>query len=121
MWGDRAHNDHTKKCRGKKLTQSQKQKPAPKENTNRKNPTNIYTVLMNAGVINQEKDFVEIKNKENNRENKKTIVVDIPEGSTQLYKVYEKVEKQERIQKTAQRDEERHKEFLKNKNKKKNT
>ena len=70
---------------------------------------------MNEGVKNQEKELVEIKNKENNRENKKTVVVYIQEGTTQLDKVYEKVDKEERIQKTTQRNEERQKEFLKNK------
>ena len=38
---------------------------------------------------------MEIKNKEINKETKKTIVVDIPEGSTQVDKVYRKVDKQE--------------------------
>ena len=54
LWGDGALNDHTIKCREKKGRQSQKQKPTPKVNTNRNKPTNIYALLMNEGVKNQE-------------------------------------------------------------------
>ena len=36
------------------------------------------------GATNQKKELVEIKNKGNKKETKKTIVVDMQEGSTQL-------------------------------------
>ena len=54
---------------------------------------------------NQEKELDEIKTKEINKEtNKAPIVVDITEGSTKIDKVFGKVEKQESILKTAQKD-----------------
>ena len=52
---------------------------------------------------------MEIKNKEINKETKKSFVVDIPEGSSQIDKVYGKVDNLESILKNAQKDEELHK------------
>ena len=75
----------------------------------------MYIVLMNEGVQNQQK---ELKKKKLIRTQQKTIVVDIPEGSKQIDKVYGKVDKQESILKTAQKNEDLHREYLKNKKEK---
>ena len=61
---------------------------------------------MNEGVQNRQRELLKIKNKEINKETKK-------KGSTQIDKVYVKVDKQESILKTAQKDEELHREYLK--------
>ena len=45
-------------------------------------------------------------------------MVDIPEGSKQIDKVYGKVDKQESILKTAQKNEDLYREYLKNKKEK---
>ena len=74
---------------------------------------------MDEGVKNQEKELEEInREKVNIKENSQPKIIQITEGSTRLDKVFKTVDKHERIKKTAQRNDERQKEFLKNKKEK---
>ena len=58
-WGDNRLNDHTKKCReerDKKRADNDKKETA-RAKTNQKKTTNIYTILMEEGAKNQEKNW----------------------------------------------------------------
>ena len=68
---------------------------------------------MDEGVKNNEKDLKKLKKEiENIKENSKPKILNIHKGSRSLDNVYKKVDKQERIDKPAQKDEKIHKEFL---------
>ena len=77
---------------------------------------------MEEGAKTQEKELEKIKIKESEKDtNKQQTSAGIPKGVTKINKLYKKVDKQESLKKEAEREEKLHREYIKNKRKRKTT